>query len=205
MASIYDLKPKFQALLRPVCAVLARAGVTANQVTLAAFALSIAHGAWIAASAGAPVALWLLPLTLFVRMALNAIDGILAREFDQKSKLGAILNELTDVLADAALYLPFAFIAGVEPTLVVAVVLLGVIAEMSGVIGVQIGAGRRYDGPFGKSDRAVFFGGFALLLAVGVAPGLWSDVVLAFAAALGLATIVNRARCALKEIRDAGR
>lgn len=202
MPSIYDLKPKFQALLRPACAGLARAGVTANQVTLAAFVLSVAHGAWIAWTAGAAFSLWLLPLTLFVRMALNAIDGMLAREFGQKSKLGAILNELTDVLADAALYLPFAFIAGVEPTLVVAVVVLGVIAEMTGVVGVGIGASRRYDGPFGKSDRAFFFGAFAIILAFGLEPGRWSDIALALAAALGAATIVNRARCALKETAD---
>lgn len=202
MPSIYDLKPKFQALLWPACAGLAKAGVTANQVTLAAFGLSLAHGLWIALSAGAPLPLWLLPLTLFVRMAMNAVDGMLAREFGQKSKPGAILNELTDVLADAALYLPFAFIAGVSPALVVAVVLAGVIAEMTGVIGVQISASRRYDGPFGKSDRALFFAVFALVLAFGVKPGQWSDIALALAAALGAATIVNRARAALKETAD---
>ena len=37
-------------------------------------------------------------------MAFNAIDGMLAREFGQKSRLGAYLNELTDVVSDAALY-----------------------------------------------------------------------------------------------------
>ena len=44
-------------------------------------------------------------------MALNAIDGMLAREFNQKSRLGGYLNEITDVVSDAALYLPFAFVA----------------------------------------------------------------------------------------------
>lgn len=189
-------------MLRPLCRRLAKAGVTANQVTLAAFVLSLAHGAANAATGGASWALLALPAVLFVRMAMNAIDGMLAREFGQKSNLGAILNELTDVLADAALYLPFALIAGLPPALVVAAVLFGVIAEMTGVIGVQIGASRRYDGPFGKSDRAFFFGAFALALGFGLDPGMWSDVALAFAAALGLATIVNRARMALREIRD---
>ena len=54
---------------------------------------------------------WLLPIWLFLRMALNAIDGMLAREFQQQSALGGYLNEITDVVADAALYLPFAFVA----------------------------------------------------------------------------------------------
>ncbi len=201
MPTIYDLKPKFQALLRPVCSALAKGGVTANQVTLAAFGLSLTHGAANAATGGAAWVLWSLPVVLFIRMAMNAVDGMLAREFGQKSNLGAILNELTDVLSDAALYLPFAFITGVPPALIVAAVLFGVVAETTGVVGVQIGASRRYDGPFGKSDRAFFFGALALLLLF-FEPGRWSTVLIAFAAALGLATIVNRERMALREIRN---
>ncbi len=202
MPTIYDLKPKFQALLRPFCGRLAAAGVTANQVTLIACGLSLAHGAAHLMNPGAKWVLALLPLILFLRMALNAIDGMLAREFGQASKLGAILNELTDVISDAALYLPFVFIPGVPASLVVVAVTLGIIAEMTGVVGVQIGASRRYDGPFGKSDRAFFFGALAVLL-VFVDAGVWSTVLMAFACALGAATIVNRSRMALKEVRHA--
>ena len=50
----------------------------------------------------------LVPLVLFKRMALNAIDGMLAREHGMKSALGGFLNELADVISDAAIYLPFA-------------------------------------------------------------------------------------------------
>jgi len=205
LASIYDIKPKFQAFLRPLCARLAGAGVTANQVTLAAFGLSLVHSGLNLLTKGAAPVLLLLPAVLFVRMALNAIDGMLAREFGQKSRLGAILNELTDVLADAALYLPFAFIPGLDPALVVIAVVFGVIAEMTGVIGLQIGASRRYDGPFGKSDRAVFFGALALAFGLGLAPGLWSALLLALAGVLGVVTIFNRARQALKEAGDGER
>src|SRR5690242_707173 len=97
MASIYDIKPKFQALLRPITQRLAAAGVTANQVTIAALLLSIGHGLLIAYAPMQWLWLLLMPVTLFLRMALNAIDGMLAREHDQKSRLGALLNELTDV------------------------------------------------------------------------------------------------------------
>lgn len=202
MPTIYDLKPKFQALLRPLCTALAKAGVTANQVTLAAFALSLAFGALIMATGGARWGLLFLPLVLFIRMGMNAVDGMLAREFGQQSKLGAVLNELTDVLSDAALYLPFAFIPGLPPLWVVLTVLLGVVAEMTGVIAVQIGASRRYDGPFGKSDRAFFYGALGFVLALGVSPGLWTQALFIVAALLGAATIVNRARMALKEVQD---
>ncbi len=199
MPSIYDIKPRFQALLRPLVRGLAGAGATANQVTLAALALSLAAGALVAAVA-APRVLLLLPLWLFLRMALNAIDGMLAREHGQASKLGAVLNELGDVLADAGLYLPLALRPEFPPLPLVLLVLLGVIAEMTGVVGVQIGASRRYDGPLGKSDRAFLFGLLGLLLGLGLAPGAWRPLLLWAAGALAALTIFNRARRALQEI-----
>src|SRR5579883_2373823 len=153
MPSVYDLKPKFQNLLRPITNGLARAGVTANHVTLAALGLSFATGGMLYFVRDRRVLL-LLPLVLVVRMGLNAIDGMLAREHNQKTPLGAILNELGDVLSDAGLYLPLAFLLPFDRVAIVAIVLLATISEMTGVLGVQIGASRRYDGPMGKSDRA---------------------------------------------------
>jgi CDP-diacylglycerol--glycerol-3-phosphate 3-phosphatidyltransferase len=200
VASVYDLKPKFQNLLRPLCRQMAQSGITANQVTLSAACLSIALGAVIALSHGASWSLLLVLPVLFLRMALNALDGMLAREFNQKSRLGAVLNELGDVVSDTALYLPFATIAGMPALLIAALVAVAIMSEMAGVVGVQIGASRRYDGPFGKSDRAVFFGALALALGAGIRPGLWTVALLALAIVAGLLTIVNRARGALAEL-----
>jgi len=199
MPSIYELKPAFQGLLRPLTRALAHAGVTANQVTVLAMALSFAAGSAIFWGHETPSILLIIPVTLFLRMALNAIDGMLAREHNMKSKLGAILNELGDVLSDAALYLPFAVIPGVSSVLLVPVVVLAVISEMTGVVAIQIGARRRYDGPMGKSDRAFAFGVIALALGLGVQPSLWLDVVLVLMLVLLVVTIKNRAQRALKE------
>ena len=200
MASIYELKPKFQALLRPLTRWLASISVTANQVTLAATVLSIAVGSLIVVWPERNWPLLLLPGMLLCRMALNAIDGMLAREHEQKSNLGAVLNELGDVVSDAALYLPLALVEGFSAPMIVAIVLLAVIGEMTGVVGVQIGASRRYDGPLGKSDRAFVFGLLGLLLGCGVPPGHWLDVTQGVLIVLGAATVVNRARRALKEV-----
>lgn len=197
MATIYDLKPRFQALLRPLCQRLAGRGATANQVTLATTALSIVHGLAIYLSAGNHVTLLLLPVTLFVRMALNAIDGMLAREHHQKSKLGAVLNEVTDVVSDAALYLPFAVVAGVPAIAVILAVLLAGLTELTGLVGQTLGAGRRYDGPMGKSDRAFAFGLFAVLLGSGMEPGLWSNTYIWLLTVLLAATVCNRGRKSL--------
>lgn len=198
MASIYDLKPRFQALLRPSTRWLAGRGVTANQVTIAAAVLSILTGSLVMAWPASRALLFAIPAVLFVRMALNAIDGMLAREHGMKSRLGAVLNELGDVVADAALYLPLALVPGVSAIGVVAIVVLGIVSEMAGVVAIQIGADRRYDGPLGKSDRAFAFGCVAFLLGCGLRPGTWLNVVWGVLALLAAATIVNRSRRALQ-------
>ena len=202
MPSIYDLKPKFQSLLRPMVNALAQSSVTANQVTIAALLLSLTAGDLIARTHGGRMLL-LLPAVLFVRMALNAMDGMLAREHNQRTALGAILNELGDAIADVGLYLPLAAVPEFDPWLVIVVVILSVLTEMTGVIGVQIGASRRYDGPLGKSDRAFLFGLMGLLLGLRVHIGRAIPAVLFAMILLLVMTIFNRARRALKEVSAA--
>ena len=200
MPSVYDLKPRFQALLRPLVNSLAEAGVTANHVTVAALVLSLIVGALITLFPAERWPLLLMPLALFVRMALNAIDGMLAREHKMKSSLGAILNELGDVLSDTALYLPLGLVPGVNSIYIVAITILAIVSEMTGVVAVQIGAQRRYDGPMGKSDRAFAFGLLCLLLGIGIQPAFWVDAILLITLGLLLVTIVNRVRRALAEV-----
>ncbi|MBL8472583.1 MAG: CDP-alcohol phosphatidyltransferase family protein [Rhodocyclaceae bacterium] len=197
--SIYDLKPRFQNLLRPLVRGLAAAGVTANQVTCLALALSIALGLAIALFAEHRPLFLLVPLWMFLRMALNAIDGMLAREFGQKSLLGAYLNELSDVIADAALYLPFALVAPFGPWSVGAVVWLAAVSEMAGALGPMVGAPRRYDGPAGKSDRAFVFG--ALGLYIGIAGTLPAGAfwIMPLMGLLMSWNIVNRVRGGIAE------
>ena len=198
--TIYDLKPAFQNMLRPTCKALANAGVTANQVTVVALLLSIVVGGLFASYPSARWAALLIPVWLFMRMALNAIDGMLAREHNMQSELGGILNELSDVVADAALYLPFALVAGISPALVVVVVILSILTEMAGVVAVQVGASRRYDGPMGKSDRAFVFGLLALLIGLGLDLQWWDNAALAVVATLTALTVINRSSKALQEL-----
>ena len=192
MPTIYDLKPAFQSVLRPIVRVLANRGLTANQITLAALGLSVVWGGLIALTQGALWTLWMLPIVLFVRMALNAIDGILAKEHDMKSDLGAMLNEMGDVLSDTALYLPFAVLEGVSPLWVTLFVIASILTEMAGILGAVIGKTRRYDGPMGKSDRAFVIGSTALALGLGVTPYLWVNGVLMIATILASWTVLRR-------------
>ncbi|CAG9418481.1 CDP-alcohol phosphatidyltransferase family protein [Providencia zhijiangensis] len=199
--TIYDLKPKFQNLLRPIVRQLFEAGITANQVTLAALGLSIIVGALLAIFPS-PYLFILLPFVLFIRMALNAIDGMLAREHNQKSHLGAMLNELGDVISDVALYLPFVLIFPHAFWWILLILFLSVLTEFIGVIAQAIGASRRYDGPVGKSDRAFVFG--ALGLFVCIFPQLmtasWINILFVILALLLFYTCYNRIRRALTEL-----
>ena len=158
MASVYQLKSQFQKLLRPLTSALAKAGITANGVTVAALVLSALMGAacWLISD---PRVLYLLPIGLFLRMALNAIDGMLAREHGQKSALGGFLNELGDVLSDVFLYMPLALRPEFPLLATLLFCSLGVLTEFTGVVAVSQGASRRYDGQERpglsvRSDRA---------------------------------------------------
>ena len=198
--SIYDLKPKFQNLLRPLVIKLEQRGVTANQVTLTACAISVILGLILTALSGYHWLFMLIPIWLFVRMALNAIDGMLAREFNQKSRLGGYLNEITDVVSDAALYLPFAFIHPFDALQIGLIIWLSALTEFCGVLGQVQGKTRRYDGPLGKSDRAFLFGVLGLVYVF--APTLldflywvlWVDIILL------IVTCVKRVKSGLAEV-----
>ncbi|MDR1228733.1 MAG: CDP-alcohol phosphatidyltransferase family protein [Azoarcus sp.] len=202
MISIYHLKPAFQRLLRPLARTLAHGGATANAVTLFAMLVSLLLGGCLYVMGAERRWLFLLvPAWMFLRMALNAIDGMLAREFGQKTPLGAYLNELSDVVSDAALYLPFVWVPPLGWPVIGGIVVLSTISEMAGALGPMIGAPRQYDGPMGKSDRAFLFG--ALGLWAGLAQSLphWMSWVMGVAVPLCLAlNIINRIRSGLAAI-----
>ncbi len=196
--TIYALKSRFQAILRPTVRRLFAAGVTANQVTVTAWLVSVALG--LALTTAPRVWFAAIPLWMLLRMALNAVDGMLAREFGQKSSLGAYLNELSDVVSDAALYLPFVFIAPFDWRPVGAVIFAAALSEMTGVVGVMTGASRRYDGPMGKSDRAFVFSLLAIWVASTTALPAWAHWMMWAIALLAALTAVNRVRNGLKEL-----
>ena len=194
--SIYELKPRFQALLRPAVRGLFALGVTANQVTLAACAISVGLGLLLFFRPE-PAMFALIPAWMLLRMAFNAIDGMLAVEFGQRSKLGLYFNELTDVVSDAALYLPFAALASFSAFWVGVVIVLAGVCEYAGALGVSVGATRRYDGPMGKSDRAFVFGALGLWVALVEVPATIALAILVALALLIAFTTLRRVRAGL--------
>lgn len=195
--SIYQLKPAFQRLLQPLVKGLAAGGITPNQVTISTLLVSIAVAALLWQCAETPTVWWVLPLWMLLRMAFNALDGMLAVYRQQQTKLGALLNEMADVLSDIALYLPLFAVTWLAPYWVLLLLLGSVLTEFAGILALQIGASRRFDGPMGKSDRAFW----QSLLAIGIALELPSPLLNSLLALIGMLTLVtcgNRLVKALK-------
>lgn len=168
--SLYQLKSQFQDQLRPISDMLVEHHCTANQVTISAVVLSMGTAYVIATRAGERPRLWLsLPLSLFMRMALNAIDGMMAREHGQASTMGAVLNEAGDLVADTA------FLSSLLPHLdyqkvstnhthgayqqhIVSLSLLSISTELLAIASNISFRERANQGPLGKSDRALLLG-----------------------------------------------
>ncbi len=183
MISVYQLKSRFQRLLRPILSLMRRIGITPNQITLSAIVFSLFLGICLWNAEQFRAALWIVPFGLFIRMALNALDGMMAQTYQLKSRQGEVLNELGDVISDMVIFIPLIKLQGVNTLIATLFICLAIINEFAGLLGKVVSGIRRYDGPMGKSDR-VFVIGLLLLL------GFFFPVILSFANYVLLSCIV---------------
>ena len=192
MLTIYAIKPYFQKMLKPFLDFLIRVRITPNQITIFAILLSIGFGTYFTWAGKA--SWWLMPAVLLVRMALNALDGMLARRLKMQSNLGTYLNELGDMISDLFLCLPFA----IEfPRAIGCVCFLSLFSEITGILATAIGKERRYDGPMGKSDRAFCLGIMGFLMAFGWISDTWAILIFGGLSLLLFLTIFFRIKNAL--------
>jgi CDP-diacylglycerol---glycerol-3-phosphate 3-phosphatidyltransferase len=132
-------------------------------------------------------------------MACATIDGTLAIEFGQKSRLGGILNEAGDIISEIGLFLPFVFVAPFSKVAITFLILLVILSELAGMAGLLLGSSRRLEGSLGKADRSIVFARIGLTIAVsGRLPEHAFIIVPVLAIAL-LITIWNRVRFAFAD------
>jgi CDP-diacylglycerol--glycerol-3-phosphate 3-phosphatidyltransferase len=170
MISLYKIKPAFQNLLRPLLKSLHKRNITANQITIIAVLLSILMGAGFFFYQEFRILLLLIPIGYLLRMILNALDGMMATEYNMKSKLGEILNELGDVISDLAIIIPMTLIPKMNPYIIIGFAFLSVLNEFSGVLAKSVSGIRHYEGPMGKSDRALLIGLYCIVYF------FWTDI-----------------------------
>jgi CDP-diacylglycerol--glycerol-3-phosphate 3-phosphatidyltransferase len=187
LISVYNIKPAFQKLLQPLLKTLKKGGVTANQITLSAILLSIGMGIALRFSLEYPSLILVVPFGYLVRMMLNALDGMMATQYNMQSKLGEILNELGDVISDAVIIFPLIFLHHINPWVIICFGIVAILNEFAGVLAKAISGKRQYDGPMGKSDRALLIGVYCLTFY------FWNDLAIAgnwvFASATVLAIV----------------
>tara|TARA_R110000868_G_scaffold383578_13_gene650788 strand:+ start:1457 stop:2059 length:603 start_codon:yes stop_codon:yes gene_type:complete len=164
MISIYNIKPAFQKILKPILHKLFALGVTANQITISSILLSLVIGVCFWFSEYQTLLFLTLPIGLLLRMALNALDGMMARTYNQQSKLGEVLNEVGDTVSDFFIFFPLLKYFNEQLFLVIVFICLSIINEFSGLMAKIISGERRYDGPMGKSDRAFVISILGILL-----------------------------------------
>ena len=199
MISVYKLKPKFHQLLTPVLLFLHKNKITANQITVGSILLSVIIGIlfW-----NAGISKWLylsLSIGLLLRMALNALDGMMARKFNQTSKLGEVLNEVGDIISDVIIFFPLLKFQPESLYLIVICIVLSVINEFAGLMGKIVGKERRYDGPMGKSDRALILGLYGLLMFAGVSISSVSEYIFGIIIILLVISTYTRLKKSLNE------
>lgn len=191
LPSLYQIKPAFQRLLSPVLDFCLTHGISANALTALALALSALGGAAILFSDAALWALLLYPPLMLVRMALNALDGLVARRTGTSTRGGMIFNEAADILSDLVMYLPLLIVPTINPSLLIGFVVTGVFAELAGLLRLIRNGQRAYHGPLGKSDRAAAVVVLTVMVSFGTPPG-WLSGALGLFIALHLVTIINR-------------
>ena len=174
--SIYKLKTKFQNLLMPICEKLVKLKITPNQITVTTVLLNIIFAGIIYKFSNYNFLYLIVPVFLFLRMALNALDGMIANKFNQKTKIGVFYNEAGDVISDTVFFYVF--------------------LRVIGIIAVMVDNKRHYEGPMGKSDRAFLISLLAIIyFFVG---NQYFDYVLILSIILLIFTIYNRVKSSLR-------
>jgi len=199
------IKQGLQKILHPIAKVLFDDGVRAVHVTLCAGLISVAIGVLVAAFA---FHLWifvLIPIWMLIRMAFAAVEALLVDEFGQHSKAGTCAHELSRVVGETALLLPFAVIPKVSVLLVLLVTLLAIFSEFASLLGPLINASKRRDGPMNADLRMTCFALFGAGIASGYLPTALTNIALAVIALLLLVTIFNRVRRAVYEASAPGK
>src|SRR5260370_8263223 len=96
------------------------------------------------------------------RVGWATIDGTLAIDFGQKSRLGGVLNEGGDVVSDVVLFLPLASVVPFSASSVGTVVVLAISSEVAGMLGPALAGSRRVDGPMATAHRVIALGSLPL-------------------------------------------
>ena len=180
--ALYAIKPWFQGRLGGVAKQMIAARVSPDALTLGAVGVAAVGGLALALGGLHPAWLLLVPPLALLRLALNALDGMVARAVGG-SRFGEVLNEVGDRLADSAFLLGAALAPGADLRVGLLALALVLLSSFIGLAGLAAGGTRHYGGPMGKADRML------VLSVAAVATWAWPATAPAGVMTLALATI----------------
>jgi phosphatidylglycerophosphate synthase len=185
---LYRSKAAVSRRLEPMIDQLARRGVNPDALTLAAVPVGLLAGGCLLLSPSVPAVLLAVPVLAAARLALNLLDGAVARRTGRIHPRGELYNELGDRLADIAFLAPVAFLPGADRTTVLLGVTGAVFASFAGVVPRAAGSERIYRGILSKPGRMVLLAVSAVAAWI-VGPEAWGP----FGPLLLLGTVLTAA------------
>lgn len=160
------LKSRGTAWAKKSAQLLARSGITPNQISVLSVVMSTGAFASFYYVKGTPWLYLLAPLFIQLRLACNLFDGMVAVEHQQKSILGDIYNDAPDRIADVLIIMG----AAVAVTNSVSAIhigwaasILAVLTAYVRVLGSSLGTPSFFLGPMAKPHRMALITGASFL------------------------------------------
>lgn len=182
---IYSLKPLFQKRLQPVARILAVNSVHPTILTLSGIVVSALLASAVRISS--QILSWFVPLLVFLRLSLNALDGMVAKQRRMESTAGTALNELSDLISDVFIFAGLALAPNVNAFLGLAVLLLVQLTNIAGIAGHFVLKRHLWEGSVGKADRMVYLAFFAIIIAFTNETRWWNYLLVI----IGLGSIIT--------------
>jgi len=178
---------------KKLAAMIAGTGITPDMISVSSsvFAAMTFGFQFLYGHENISLALWGIIATIQLRLLANMFDGMVAVEFNQKSVMGEVFNDLPDRVSDALVFMGFAFILkdkawGVE--LSYGAGILAVMTAYIRVLGNGLGVKDLFLGPMAKQHR-MFFVTLSCLIGF-----FWKDVFLLMIILIDLGMVVTCVR-----------
>lgn len=155
---IYSIKPLFQKSLKPLFNLCVRNNVHPDVINLLALIMSLFTGVALLYASNYKILFLAVPLLVLLRIAFNALDGLVARAQGVSSKIGEVYNELYDRLSDIVIFVFLAFAEYANAKLVLIALAAVLLNSYLGILGKSAGGSRVYKGFIGKADRMLYLG-----------------------------------------------
>lgn len=197
---IYRIKPRFQVALGGIERALVRRRVHPDYLTVGALLLSVLGGVALWATHWSTWLFLLIPLVAIGRTALNALDGLVARDTGLARPWGEVLNEFCDRLADVALLGGASLAVGSDARLGAVTIVVMLLCSYLSILSKAAGGRRQYGGIMGKADRMIYLS--VASVAAFLLPGRQVIALYLFLVLLGLLfTIPVRARATYADLQ----